>query len=160
MCISKYLTFNVVSYRTCFALHPLPSPCFYAEFEGKVRCIKYRNRVDQFLVYRYRIELVSRSISNTDAFTSGYAAELQHRPTNRIVCFCLPLYTFRVLYFSMIIKIDVQAILPGIIDGEKKRSRPKSRVTTSSTPWLPRARPGNWGSGSTSSGPPHQIEVI
>ena len=42
----KYRTFDVSEYRTCFALHPLVSPCVLCSTAQNLRSIKYRNRID------------------------------------------------------------------------------------------------------------------
>ena len=43
--ISKYRTFGISKLRMRFALHPLVPPCFFADTERKLRCIKHLHRL-------------------------------------------------------------------------------------------------------------------
>lgn len=70
--LSMYYTYGN---RECVSpLAPVASPSFLCWHFWKVRCVKYRNRIDYsfvavvFFVYRYRIELDSSSISNTNPY--------------------------------------------------------------------------------------------
>lgn len=59
--------------RTCFARHPLASPCFFhADIEWKLQYIQYRYRTVSiiFFVYRHRIDLDYCSIFPTLMFTA------------------------------------------------------------------------------------------
>ena len=106
--IYRNIEVDIPKYRTCFALHPLASPCFLSSYWTKAAMyipgIKYRNRTYRLLlVYRYRIELHSDNDIQHNYRGNGWLILRVHMYTyheicpRKISCVYVYIYTYDIL---------------------------------------------------------------